>query len=214
MLQLRCLGDRTRAFASCFVSFVVHRSSRCTSHLVLCRRGRSLQNRIRKGTWARRTPLCMMLRQVLSHYVLSGTHCHFGWLLQVCHPKPAYLPHCCTPRLHHGLPHDHCSLRLHQYYCLLQSPCGLLTVILLVPDACQPGLTSGFALQTKQWYDPSQGPPKATTIGPPPKSSLATASAKGYTLHSLLAIETYAVLPFHMLLFAFQALSGKCPSVT
>ncbi|KAL0043344.1 hypothetical protein WJX79_002000 [Trebouxia sp. C0005] len=32
--------------------------------------------------------------------------------------------------------------------------------------------------ETKQWYDPSQGRPKATTIGPPPKSSLATASAK------------------------------------
>ncbi|DBA73490.1 TPA: hypothetical protein ACH3X1_011517 [Trebouxia sp. C0004] len=33
--------------------------------------------------------------------------------------------------------------------------------------------------ETKQWYDPSQGPSKATTIGPPPNSSLATASAKG-----------------------------------
>ena len=213
MLQLRCLSDKTRAVASCFVSFEWsvghHSSSCCISHLVLCRRGRSLQNRTRRDTWARRIPLCMMLRQVLSHCVLSGTHCHFGWLLQVCHPKPAYLPHCSPPRLHHGLPHDHYSLRLHQYYCLLRLPCGLLTVILLVPNACQPGLTSGFVLQTKQWYDPTQGLPKATTIGPPPKSSLATASAKGYNLDSFLAIQTYAALAFHMLLSAFLALSGR-----
>ena len=155
----------------------------------------------------------MTPRQVPSQCTFSGTHCHFGWLLQVCHPKRACLPHCCTPQLHHGLPHDHCSLQSHQYYCFLRcfSPCGLLTVILLVPAACQLGLTSGATLQTKQWYDPIQGPQKATIIAPPPTSSLSTASAKGYTLHSFHAIQTYAALPFHTLLFAFHALSGKLP---
>ncbi len=67
-----------------------------------------------------------------------------------------------------------------------------------MPDACQPGLTSGAALQTKQWYDPSQGLPKATVLAPPPKGSLATPAAKGYTLHSFLAIQTCAVLLFYI----------------
>ncbi len=163
----------------------------------------------RRGIWARRIPWCMILRQVLSHCTLLGTHCYFGWLLRLYHPSLyATLLQTVTTSWHATLP-------------LLTAVTSLLLLTAVTlwlahchpVDACQPGRTSGLALQTKQWYDPSQGPPKATTIGPPPQSSLATVSAKGYTPYSFLANKTYAALPFHPLLFAFHSLSGKCQSV-
>ncbi|DBB18889.1 TPA: hypothetical protein ACH3X3_000475 [Trebouxia sp. C0006] len=45
-----------------------------------------------------------------------------------------------------------------------------------------------YDAKIKQWYDPSQGLPNATTLAPPPKGSLATAAAKG-------ALEAEAASP-------------------